>query len=288
MNKQCKACGSNVPEKANFCQVCGRSDFIFNNDSRNQSVYNYHQYNQQNSVHQNWQPPISQKQPKKEKTGLIVGIVAVVLVILAGIGGIAEKVLSERIFQEQGYGDNIGNNNDYSYTDGENNSQEETSDKLYYSKGTFDGSVYLNKWADIKFALPYGFSDADLAAYSTVENANTECGMYFVADDGLIYICYEKLPVFPLYDEEKFLDLTMKSLENNSSGVTYKIPDTYSTAAIGGYTYTKAECEFNNGNGDFFLTCYVRKLDNYMIGIIAMGITQEYNDALVSNITTVK
>lgn len=289
MNKQCKACGSNVPADARFCQVCGGAEFITNNVPTNQPVYNQNQYNQQPPINQTWQPPVPQNQPKKKKTGLIIVIVAAVLIVLAVIGMVAEKA-----FQDQGYGDNTGNNGDYSYnTGGSNgntdNSSSENEEKLYYSKGNFDGSVYENKWADIKFALPEGFSDADSATYMAAENSNTECGMYFMADDtmGLIYICYEKLPTFPVYDEEEYLDSAMKSLEN-VSGVTYKIPNTYSTATIGGYAYAKAECEFNNGNGDFANTFYVRKLDNYMIVISAIGVNSGYNDALVANITTAK
>lgn len=288
MNKKCKACGSNVPADARFCQVCGGAEFITNNVPTNQPTYNQNQYNQQPPVNQTWQPPVPQNQPKKKKTGLIIGIVAAVLIVLAVIGMVAEKA-----FQDQGYGDNTGNNGDYSYNNGESNGNTDSSieneEKLYYSKGSFDGSVYENKWADIKFTLPEGFSDADTATYMAAENSNTECGMYFMADDtmGLIYICYEKLPTFPVYDEEEYLDSAMKSLEN-VSGVTYKIPDTYSTATIGGYAYAKAECEFNNGNGDFANTFYVRKLDNYMIVISAIGVNSGYNDALVANITTAK
>lgn len=282
MGKQCKSCGSNVPNDAKFCQACGGSEFIINNSTTNQPTYN-----QQPSSNQTWQPPVPQNRPKKKKTGLIIGIIAAVLIVLAGIGFVAEKV-----FQDQEYSDNIGNDGDYSYNFDEsnntiNNNYEETPEKLYYSKGTFDGTVYENKWADIKFILPEGFSDADLATYSAAENSNTECGMYFMADDtmSLIYICYEKLPTFPVYDEEKYLDSVMKSLEN-VSGITYKIPNSYSTATIGGYAYAKAECEFNNGNGDFTNTFYVRKLDDYMICISAISVNSESVDALVSNITT--
>ena len=289
MNKQCKACGANVPADARFCQVCGGAEFITNNVPTNQPAYNQNQYNQQPPINQIWQPPVPQNQPKKKKTGLIIGIVAAVLIVLAVIGMVAEKA-----FQDQGYGDNTGNNGDYNYNIGESNgttdnTSSENEEKLYYSKGSFDGSVYENKWADIKFSLPEGFSDADTATYMAAENSNTECGIYFMADDtmGLIYICYEKLPTFPVYDEEEYLDSAMKSLQN-VSGVTYKIPDTYSTATIGGYAYAKAECEFNNGNGDFANTFYVRKLDKYMIVISAIGVNSGYNDALVANITTAK
>lgn len=258
MNKQCKSCGSNVPNDANFCQMCGGAYFTINNQTPIQQNYN-----------QTWQHPIPQNQPPKKKTGLTIGIIVAVLIVLAGIGELAE-----RVFQELGYGDN---------------NSEETSEKLYYSKGTFDGSIYENKWADIKFELPEGYSNADLDLYNAAEDSNTECGMYFMADDtmGMICICYEKLPSFPVYDEEKYLDLAMKSLEN-LSGITYEIPDTYTTANIGGYAYAKAECAFNNGYGDFANTFYVRKLDDYMIIISAAGVNSGSNDALVNYMTNTK
>lgn len=282
MNKYCKNCGSVVSYDAKFCQSCGGSDFVINNYIANQPYNNQNQYNQQNFVDQTCQPPIQQYQPKKKKTGLVIGIVASVLIVLALIGVVAEK-----IFQNQGYGEV---NNDYSYDNSESNDSannfEEIPDKLYYSKGTFDGSIYVNKWADIKLSLPEGFSNADLATYSAAENPNTECGAYFVADDtmGVIYICYEKLPKFPIYDEEKYLDAAMETLKS-ISGIAYQTPDTYSTVNIAGNSFLKAECQFDNGNGIFSNTIYVRKLDDYIIFISAAGVDAEYNDTLVGNIT---
>lgn len=281
MNKQCKACGSNMPNDAKFCQVCGGSDFIISNSTQQSNINN-------NSI--SYQQDYNQNQPKKKKTGMIIGIIAATLVVLAAIGMLAEKV-----FQNQGYGNNndSGNKDGYGLNIGDNiNSSDDSSSydepvKLYYTKGAFDGAVYVNEWADIKFALPEGFSNADSATYSAAENSTTECGAYFIADDAmsLIYISYEKLPTFPVYDEEEYLDVAMKSLKA-LSGITYQIPNTYSTTTIGGYAYTKAECEFNNGNGDFSNTIYVRKLDGYIICISAVGINSESNDALVNNITT--
>lgn len=301
MNKQCRACGSNVSSDAKFCQTCGGSDFLVSNSQQqngmnynvnpNQSNYNQNQYNQQPPVNQTWQPPVPQNQPKKKKTGLIIGIVAAVLILLAGIGALAEKV-----FQNQGYGNSdVGDYDGYGFDIGDydnssrdNNFYDEPA-KVSYTKGTFDGSVYVNEWADIQFALPAGFSNADAATYNAAENSTTDCGAYFVADDtmSIIFISFEKLPTFPGYNEEEYLDVALKSLES-ISGITYKTPNTYSTATIGGYAYAKAECEFNNGYGDFSNTIYVRKLDNYMILISAMGISPAANAALVSNITTTK
>lgn len=276
MNKQCKNCGSNIPGDAKFCQMCGGSDFV-NVDFSKQTIFNQNMTNPQ-QTNSGWQPPIPKDASKKKKTGLVIGIVVAVLIVLAVIGMVAEKA-----FQEQGYGD--------AYNDESNmtSDSEQLPDKIYYSKGEFDGSVYTNNWANLKYVLPEGFSNADLATYSAAENSNTECGFYFMADDtmSLIYVSFEKLPSFPVYNEEKYLDTAMKSLEA-ASGVTYKIPDTYSTATIAGQSYTKAECEFNNSYGNFANTFFVRKLDNYMICISVIGINTESNDVLVSNMTTAR
>ncbi|MBE5872850.1 MAG: hypothetical protein E7287_00425 [Lachnospiraceae bacterium] len=278
MNKQCKSCGTNVPVDVNYCQVCGGSEFYVNNSA-------YNQYNQQTSVNQTWQPSVAQKQTKKN-TWIIVVIVVAILIVLATMGFIFEKV-----FQRLGYGDNSSDRDEYTLDMSEdiNDSSEEIPDKLYYSKGTFDGEIYVNKWADIQLALPEGFFNADLATYNSAENSTTECGAYFIANDtmSLISIIYEKLPTFPIYEEKEYLDAVMKQL-NSVTGITYKTPEEYSTTIIGGYRYAKAECEFNNGNGDFSNTIYARKLDDYMICISVMGINSKSNDALVSNITTAK
>ncbi len=316
MEKQCKICGAIVPDNAKFCQKCGGNEFVAagtddeqtgllnesGNPYQNQPVqpqpqapvYTQPQFNQPNGFNnqQNWQqPPVPQNQPKKKNTGLIVAIVVICLIVLAGIGMAAEK-----IFQEQGYGDgdsssdsgynfNIGTNDDSSDDDVENDI--DNSVTIEYTKGTFDGATYINEWADIKLVLPSGFSNADSDTYSASENESTDCGAYFMADDtmSLIYICYEKLPSFPVYDEEDYLDAVMNSLKNQT-GITYEIDEVYSTTNIAGYAYATAECNFNNGYGDFVQSIYVRKIDGYMAFISAISNSTASNNVLVNNITT--
>lgn len=311
MGKQCKICGAIVPDNAKFCQKCGGNEFVTTvaddeqtgllNENSNpyQSAqpqsqvptYTQTQYNQSNGFNsqQTWQQPqVPLNQPKKKKTGMIIGIVAAGLIVLAGIGLVAEKVL-----QEQGYGnddDDYNGGYNFSLDDDYSNDSDDTSSEsinnIEYTKGTFDGVTYVNEWADIKLSLPEGFSNADSATYSAAESSNTECGAYFMADDtmSLIYICYEKLPSFPVYDEEDYLDSAMNSLKN-ISGVTYEVDDVYSTTNIAGYAYATAECNFNNGYGDFVQSVYVRKIDGYMVFISAISNSADSNDVLVNNIT---
>ena len=308
--KVCPNCNNTVEDSAIFCDKCG-TRFAAQNNAQNgyyqqpSNNVNYTQQPYNYGVNQQPYQPIPQKQPKKKNTGLIIGIIAAVLIVLAIIGSVAEKA-----FQNQGYGNNNsnGNNGDYNFNingnnsnigdnnlnDDDNNSLEDNSSyddsvKVEYTKGSFNGSVYTNEWADIKFALPEGFSNADANTYAAAESSTTECGAYFVSDDtmSLVYICFEKLPAFPIYDEEEYLDAVMQSLESITE-VDYTTSKTYFTSTIAGYAYAKAECEFTNEYGDFANTIYVRKLDNYMIFISAAGVDSESNAALVNNITNVK
>lgn len=293
MNKKCSSCGVEVPATAKFCQNCGGSNFVENTPPQQVPQGNFNPGNQPGFAPNPYQQPYGNQSfqtppPKKKKTGLIIGIVAGVLLVLGMIGSFAQNYL-----QSRDYDDDYDENNDYDLEDILEEKEEEKEENvpapIPYSKGAFDGSVYVNEWADIKLALPSGFSNGDESLYSSAENDSTDCGAYFVADDtmSLMYICYEKLPTFPIYTEEQYMDAAMKSLKSITS-ITYNTPDTYSQITIGGYNYTKAVCSFKNDYGDFYNTIYVRKIDNYIAFISVAGISPEANDALASQITTAK
>ncbi len=224
-------------------------------------------YNQQNGQYAQQQYN-QQNKPKKKKTGLIVALVILAVLVMAGIGKGAEI-----LFRSQGFG----------LYDG--------LEDLEYTKGSFDGTVYTNEWADIKLKLPDGFSNADSATYATAEDVNLECGVYFTSDDGMsiFYVCYEKMPSVPDYDEEEYMDIVLNNVkeELEEAGLSYQLATRYTTETVAGYTYTKAENSFNNGYGDFVQTIYVRKIGNYMVFICAIGTSAESNDTLIKSITTV-
>ena len=285
--KRCNKCGTMVEMQDKFCNSCGGSDFIAINQpsqqntdyNANQPVHNQNQVQSQYQVQPQYQyvqqPPMP---PKQSKKGVIIGFVAAGLIVLAGIGFFAEKY-----FQSQGYGDGSSSENKPKVTI----SNPEKSD-VEYTKGEFDGSVYVNEWADIKMELPDDFSNADSSLYASTENSVTECGAYFIADDtmSLMYIAYEKLPTSS-YTEKLYLDAVLLQLKNVTE-VEYTVPDTYTTANIGGYTYVVAECPVKNDYGNFVNTIYVRKLDDYIICISAVGVSADSNADLVGKITTVK
>lgn len=297
MNKQCKACGATVPGDANFCQTCGSSDFIID-DYEKTAVLNENENLFQNTMsatnpNQNIQHNTRQQseQPKKKNKGLIIGIVATVVLVLAFIGNMMEKV-----FQEQGYGqgdDTITGNDiivdyDDSYVDIAE-TEDEQENGINYTKGEFDGTTYINEWADIKFTLPSDFIDGDVSLYEASENDTTDCGAYYMSEDtlSLISIVYEELPTLISYDEESYLDVAMSQMKGQLESFSYEFSSDYSTENIAGNTYVSADGSFNNGYGDFVHSFYVRKLDNYMIGISVMGVSIEANDALVQTIENV-
>lgn len=288
MNKKCKACGADVPNDAKFCQVCGGTDFVADapaqqqlNDDKTvaaQPVYNQNSYNPQSPVGQAWQPPAPQSKPRKKKTGLIIGIVAAVVAVavIATIGVVSEKKLKDKGY---GYYDS-----DIGASSGSSNGS-----SVGYTKGTFDGSVYVNDWADIKLEVPEGFSNADSSIYSTVESSTVECGVYLVSDDGmnLIYICCEKLPTYPVYSESEYLDASVKNLDS-VNGISASLLDEHSKATVAGRSYTKAEVGFNNGYVDLVDTMCVRKIDGYMVFVCAVGQSAESNMELIDSITKAK
>lgn len=304
MNKQCKACGANVPNEARFCQKCGASDFMMfepeqtnvldstyvqynippvansnnqydtippavNQNTQYQNIQ-YQNYQQAPEIQQNWQTPVQPIQPKKKKTGLIIGIVVGVIaffVVLGIIGAIAS--------QNDSYYDDYYSDDYYA----------DDYDTVEYTKGYFDGTTYINEWADISLELPEGFVDTDYDTYSSMENATTECGAYFMAEDtsSVIIICFEELPSFPVYNETSYLDVSMSNLEAEVD--VYYYYDDYYTTTIAGYDYTTVTVGFDNGYAEVVESVYVRQIGDYMVFISAVSLDEATNDALVSMIS---
>ncbi len=112
----CPICNAQLEDTANFCHVCGTQFIVDEPDTAAQqnnqqqaypqqnyapNTYAQQGYPQQPQPQQNFQQGYQQPapaQPKKKK-GVVIGIVAAVLVVLAAIG-----VFAEKLFQSQGYG----------------------------------------------------------------------------------------------------------------------------------------------------------------------------------------
>ncbi len=290
MNKQCKSCGTAVDAQARFCHVCGGTDFVVsgNQGTPVQPAQPVYQPPVQQPVQPVYQPPV--QPPKKSNVGLIIGIVAGALVVLGGIGFAAQSIL-----QSQDYGDggtDAGYEDDADIDVGNDDPVPAPKDdddtppaKVAYTKGTFDGSVYVNEWANIKLTMPLGYSNASASEYASIEGSNVDCGAYFKSNDTtqLIQINFETLPAFSSYTEESYLDIVMPQLRA-STDVTYTTPDSYSSFVVAGAVYTKATCSFVNDYGNFYHTIYVRKIDDRMVVIAVMSPSAITNDTLAKSI----
>lgn len=288
MSKQCKSCGTDAPENAKFCPMCGGVDFVEGSSAEQQGETMYSApTNPQPAVNPTaYQAPTQQNPPKKKKTGLIIGIVAAVVVVWLVTGFFVGKAVRKIIAGNEGelFGDHFGTSTN---DDGNIEMPDVDVEKAVYSKGALNGSVYTNKWADIQFEIPEGYLNADADTYAMSENETTECGLYIYANDNssIMYIQYEKLPTYPSYDEADYLDAVVLNLETEAA---YQLSGTYAQISLGGYRYLKADCNFTNDYGNFVHTLYARKIGNYMALISVMGVSAETNDALLGTMTQVK
>ncbi len=328
MDKICKNCGYPSPMQNNFCQYCGGTEFVmadgtpvqpqYQQEQYQQAQYQQEQYQQpQYQQAQYQQPPVAPQQaPKKKKTGMIIAIVAVALIVLAAIGAGAEKA-----FQNMGYGNNNDNNDNNivittvpAFTIEENTTEataeettaeattaeettveettaEETtaaSTSTSYTKGSFDGTAYINEWADLKFVLPEGFADADASVYAQSETATVDCGGYFMSQSTgeFIYFSFEKLPIFSSYTAEEYLDASKNYLQSTPElTVTYE--DTYGQKVIAGQTYSTLKVTMTNAAATFESYLCVRIVDNYAVCVSATSAFEGNAINLLDMVTTV-
>ena len=215
------------------------------------------------------QPPVPPVPRKKTNVGAIIGIVLGAIVLLVVIGIFAGSLLLNK--EPSGdYGVNgevTAEESDYAYT-----------------TGTFDGTEYVNLWADIRLPLPAGFSNADAETYNGLESDTVDAGVYYVSDTEtrFIYICYEEIPSF--YDEEDYLDSAMKQLVDMNTDLIITPAEAYYPVEINGKTYLSADFSMDNGFSQYVQSTYVRKLDGRIIGICILGETTEKNEELLHQI----
>ena len=305
--KVCPNCNHTVEDSAIFCDKCGSRFPTVNNTQPN--------YTQQATPQANFTPqtynyganqqvyqPAPQNQPKKKNTGLIFGIIAAVLIVLAIIGSVAEKA-----FHNQGYGSSGGDNNpSYNFgeignnsstnnneTENQNNNTEGNNDSntVSYNKGTFADGVYVNDWANMRYDAGSIWTDGSADEYASYEgDPNTECGVILndATNGKQLVICFEKLTgINVLINEDTYLDAATSGLKDQyaSMNLTCEMSDYYDTT-IAGEKYRTVRMSFEGTTmvQDF----HVRKLDNY---IIFVAVTAQDNfdaAAAVNNIRTTK
>lgn len=300
--KVCYNCNNTLEDSAQFCDKCG-ARLVDQNPTPtghyqqpvNNTPNGYYQQpvNNANYTQQAYQP-VSPKQPKKKNTGLIVGIVAAALVVLAIIGSSAEKA-----FQEQGYGSsNVDDTPSYTFADiiapsintEATESQEDTTDAVSYTTGTFADGVYINEWANLRYDAGSIWTDGCADEYASYEgDPNTECGV--ILNDSTngrqFVICFEKLTgVNVLIDEDTYLDAATSGLKDQyaSMSLTCEMSDYYDTT-IAGEKYRTVRMSFEETTmvQDF----HVRKLDGYIVFIAATAQNDSDAVAAVNNVRTV-
>lgn len=303
MKKYCKACGAQVPNDARFCQNCGGSEFNVINDEIPVVAPTVAPTSAPAPApapvqNQNWQQPVQPApspawqqpapvQPKKKKTGLIIGIIVAVVAFILGfvlvIGLFADDSGSSDFDSDSGYNDNY---------DREEKTTEESPSEYYeepvsYTKGTFDGYTYSNEWAGFTIDLPSGytaFSDSEMAQF---ENYTTDYGFYFTANDtsGVIYAAYENLNGAD-YDEYDYMDILMSLLESQSgAGATFDTTGYATTTEyVAGEYYVASSITGYNAYSDFVQRFYLREVDGYMVCITIIAIDDATADELINSI----
>ena len=234
-----------------------------------------------------------QAPPKKKKTGLIIGIVvAVVVLILAGIGFTAEK-----IFQNQGYGESADNedipaiNEDFEedYAAEEDNDDSSTVKKPY-TKGSIQGNKYINEWANISFDIT-GWTNGDTEIYADMEYSEyVDCGLYLtdILNNKIIMITFTKIPTLESnITETEIVNIIIDGLKNriDEQNVEYEVSDFYDYV-IADEMYTNVYIDLYNNS--VVEDVYVRKHDGYIIQIVVTADNINTSCGIVDQITPVE
>ena len=300
--KICPNCRNIVEDNANFCDKCGTRFTVQNNVQANYSQQpnnqaNYMQQQQYNyGVNQpQYQPTTPQNQPTKKNTGMIIGIIAAVLIVLAIIGSVAQKA-----FQDQGYGQSGGSDNSPSYYydggdsyDDDNSSTTDnsvSSATKTYDKGTVVDGWYINEWANMRFDTSGSWIDGSAEEYGSYEgDPNTECGVILndVTNGKQLVICFEKLNGLNVYiTEEAYLDIITSSLKQQyaDANLTCAVDDYYDTT-IAGETFKTAKFTFDGST--MVQAFHVRNYDGYIIFVAVMALDDFDASGITNNIRTV-
>ncbi len=251
--KICPKCNKQFNDNDAFCDVCGTNLSAQQNNYQQQPNYaNQSQPNYNPQQVNAYQPTMPNNPPKKKKTGMIIGIVAAVLIVLAIIGAVAEDA-----FQKEGYGSGT-NGNDTGYSiDVDNNSSENSS-----SEDAEVNSEYNDILAEAGIVHFKSFFGLDAASFVTkYDNGNIYCADYGYQND-IVKQMFETLyvPVSGLDDAAK------AELENNAKTEFAKF-EAMSCCTV----------KYEMTNNYFIVTAEYNNLDkkeNY-VEMYEVGITEE-------------
>ena len=176
--KTCPNCNNQLEDSAVFCDRCG-SKLTVQQPNYQQPNYTSQQPNYSYQQPSTYQSAMQNNPPKKKKTGMIIGIVAGCLVVLAIIGSVAEKA-----FQNEGHGSgNDGGDTGYNFTIGNDNSNDNS------SKESTSNPEYDNILAEAYIVHFNSFFNMDSANFvSKLDNGNIYCADYGYKNDVVLQL----------------------------------------------------------------------------------------------------
>ncbi len=307
--KICPNCSNTVEDSAVFCDKCGTRFAVQNNTLAN---YAQQPSNQPNYVQQpqynygtnqpQYQNTAPQTPIKKKNTGVIIGIIAAVVILLAIIGSVAEKA-----FQNQGYGD--GDENDYtppySFGTSDSSSDAETDiaidnnvfDVDAYTKGSIVDGWYVNEWANMRFDTNGWINGTEELNEASENDSNTEWGIMLYDEESLkqISIVFEKLHnLDDRLSESDYLseqlDVATSYFEQlyQSVDLDFDFSDYYDKT-IAGEKFKAVKIGFISIDGlSLVEEVCIREHDGYLICVSILAQNSFDANAIANNIRTIK
>ncbi|MCD7774369.1 MAG: NOB1 family endonuclease [Clostridiales bacterium] len=322
MSKQCARCYKITGDNDKFCPYCGSDRFFagnpdigsedqtvmvgngygsqqnhsgqnYGNTGNNQQGYGQQGYNQQNYG----QPVYNQQSPnpsygfepkKKKHTGLIIALVVIGVVVLFFIIAVLALIGSESE-DTNGIGTDI---TAAEATEEETTEEESTTAAIAYTKGSFEGNIYKNEWANIKFTAPDGYYEASSDFYSSLQTEGLDYGVWLVSGNAnQIIVGFDNVASF--VSESIYLASEISSMEDSyndyaEQGITAEANDDFKDIEIAGETFKYYTTTFTSVSEGITCTTseYVRIYDGKAIGILIYGDSEEANNAIVSAFTT--
>lgn len=268
--KTCPRCGNVLEDDAAFCDKCGtRLEEQNNTQQQFYSGYNQQQY-------QPYEPP------KKKNVGLMIGIIAAFLILLAAIGILAVKFYKMQNKEESSNSSQtsvVSANSSETPVESVNSKENKT-----YTKGSVSGGIYTNEWANIRVnTVRTGWSNGSAEDYASYEGNGTECGLILSEEEkgSQLAICFEKLTgVNKVIKEDQYLDIITDNLLEQYESMDFSCTvDEYYDTTLDGVKYRSARITFEGGI--LVQEFHVRNYDGYIIfiGVTATSATDALNIA---------
>lgn len=271
--KICPNCNNAVGDSAIFCHKCGLR-IVMQNPTTNYPQQPQYNYDSTQLKFQN----TPQTPSKNKNIGMIIGIAVVVLIVLAFIGSVAEKV-----FQEQGYGDDSVNSliNDSTNATTDDNA----SNMMDYDKGSLKDGWYINDWANMRFDINgWTLATDDMLAVFE-RNSKIECGLLINNEktDATMFILFENLNGQTM-SETEYINI----IKNNfiMSNPDVEVNDGYTTK-IANKDFQTLKCSESKSETDHSVQAYVYEQDGYMIVVIIEAFSDFDLSSVINNIRTV-